>query len=81
MRIGVVGRIKSGVEQGRYVLVEDDSESSGGYLILTAADRMLTLEGADSWVATLAELERYAEEAHWLIDWDNDVDHEEARGH
>jgi hypothetical protein len=81
MRIGVVGRIKSGVEQGRYVLVEDDSESSGGYLILTGANRMLTLEGADSWVATLAELERYAEEAHWLIDWDNDVDHEEARGH
>ncbi len=45
IRIGVVGHIVSGQEQGRYVMVEDDGEHSGGYLVLTAADPRLSAGG------------------------------------
>lgn len=51
-QVGVVGRIVSGEEIGRYVKVVDDSGKTGGYLILTAADGDLTEDWADAWLAS-----------------------------
>jgi hypothetical protein len=66
-----VGRIESGREQNRYVLVEDDRDRTGGYLIFTAADRDLSIDGADAWVESREAVERYAEESSWAIDWED----------
>ena len=44
-RVGVVGRIVAGEEAGRFLKVVDDSENTGGFLILTAADSNLTEDG------------------------------------
>jgi hypothetical protein len=74
MRIGVLGRIASGVEQGRYLVVRDDRTRTGGYLILTAADPDLTVEASDSWVENLDALERFAEESNWVIEWGTGTD-------
>lgn len=69
LRIGIVGRILSGEEVGRYVKVVDDSENTGGYLILTAADKELADAGADAWVETRDDLAAYFEESAWTVEW------------
>ena len=70
MRVGVLGRITSGTEQGGYVRVQDDRHRSGGFLILTGADRGLTYGGGDCWVDSPETLEQFAREARWVIDWE-----------
>jgi hypothetical protein len=70
MRVGERGRIASGREQGRYVRVQDDQSRTGGFLILTAADPDLTVEGADCWVENRLALERFAQESNWVIEWE-----------
>ena len=70
MRVGVLGRIASGEEQGRYVLVRDDRSRTGGFLVLTAADREFSRDAADSWVESPDALERFADESNWIIEWE-----------
>ncbi|HCO02011.1 MAG TPA: hypothetical protein DIT48_01355 [Actinobacteria bacterium] len=72
VRTGVRGKIESGAEQGRLVLVQDDMDQTGGFLILTGADRDLSIGGADYWVEGLEALERFAEESNWVIQWEHD---------
>jgi hypothetical protein len=68
--IGVVGRIVSGDEQGRFVVVQDDRAMSKGYLIITGDDREFLTNGFDDWVDGLGSLEAYALARHWVVDWD-----------
>lgn len=67
--IGVVGRIISGEEHNRFVKVIDDSENTGGFLILTADDIELRSRGYDNWVEDKEHLKRYFLESKWLIEW------------
>lgn len=67
--IGVVGKIISGEENGRFVKVVDDSENTGGFLILTADDIELSSRGYDNWVEDIEHLKCYFLENKWLIEW------------
>ncbi len=68
IRIGQVGRIIAGDEIGTYVKVIDDAESTGGYLILTAAEP--DMRGSfDNWVENKDSLSQYFAESGWSIDW------------
>ncbi|WCM92757.1 hypothetical protein M5C99_20820 [Acidovorax sp. NCPPB 2350] len=69
IEIGKHGKIISGVEAGRYLKIVDDKESSGGYLIITAATSDLQKDGSDTWVENEAQLEKYFEESKWNVDW------------
>ena len=69
MRIGVYGRITHGDGAGRYVRVIDDAENTGGYLIFTSADMPARTEVFDSWVETIIDVDLYADESDWEIDW------------
>ena len=75
--VGVLGRILAGQEKGRYVRVQDDRDRTGGFLILTGADRDLQMSGADNWVDGNAALVRFFEESGWLIEWEDETALEE----
>jgi hypothetical protein len=66
--IGRVGKIIAGDEVGRYVKIIDDSENTGGFLILTSDDPEFRA-GYDNWVENEAALQSYFREARWLIEW------------
>jgi hypothetical protein len=70
IRLGATGRITRGEEAGRFVQVIDDSENTGGFLILTSADSEGNVEAFDNWVESIVDVERYGEESAWEIDWD-----------
>lgn len=63
------GRIISGAEMGRYVKILDDTDESGGYLILTAASPDMHNEGFDSWVGSMDEVAKFFDEAKWVVEW------------
>ncbi|HLJ29058.1 MAG TPA: hypothetical protein VKY85_20275 [Candidatus Angelobacter sp.] len=66
-KIGKKGRIKNGKYAGFFVRIEDDSQNTGGYLILIWQD--VPSEGYDNWVENSADLEQFMCEAGWDIEW------------
>lgn len=66
--IGRAGKIISGDEAGWFVKVLDDSDATGGLLILTSRDDHF-VSAFDNWVADENALEQYVQEARWLIAW------------
>jgi hypothetical protein len=73
IRIGVVGRIVEGDQCGHYVKVVDDSENTGGLLVLTCAKPDMG-KCFDAWVESADALHDYFTEASWLIEWPKKVD-------
>ena len=69
LRIGSLGLIVSGREEGRWVEVVDDHNESGGYLILTFADAHRSPDAFDAWVESILDVELYFDECGWDIRW------------
>ncbi|USD22766.1 hypothetical protein MJO52_06415 [Microbulbifer variabilis] len=70
IEIGKLGIIESGDEEGFQIKVLNDSENTGGFLILTGKDlNDEESEGFDSWVSSYSELESYFKESNWKIKW------------
>lgn len=68
IKIGEIGKIVAGDEQGCYVKVLDDTISTGGFLILTA--KAPDMKGCfDDWVESREKLQRFFEESEWIIEW------------
>ena len=68
IKIGVVGQIKQGDDAGCFVKVVDDSNRTGGYLVLTSKDETFD-KVYDDWVQDKNTLEKYFEESNWVISW------------
>lgn len=66
--IGQKGLIVEGDEAGNYVKVIDDSESTGGLLILTSKSADMNFVH-DSWVIDEAALAEYFNESGWVVEW------------
>jgi hypothetical protein len=69
VRIGLRGRITAGDSTGWFVKVVDDTDATGGYLILVHEDRDRSGKGYDSWVDSLAAVAGYFTESGWQVDW------------
>ena len=68
IKIEKKGKILEGHSKGMFVLVQDDTKRSGGFLILTSKDS--DLRGAsDNWVKNRTELEQFFKESDWQIEW------------
>lgn len=68
IEIGQIGRIAEGDDAGSYVKVVDDSQNTGGFLILTSKKHDMS-DGFDNWVEDPESLSKYFEEAAWIIKW------------
>lgn len=70
IRVGTFGTILNGKEAGWLVFIEDDSQQSGGYLILVTPPKHTTgLSGYDNWVEDFVALQSYFKEAGWDVQW------------
>ena len=68
IKIGKVGKIVGGHELGRYIKVVDDAANTGGILIFTAKAPDMQ-DGYDCWVENGETLQRFFEEAGWIVEW------------
>lgn len=70
-KLNTVGKIVEGDSKGHYLLIKDDLDNSGGYLILVSKNPSLTNcdEGYDNWVGNLTDLEHFFMESNWKIKW------------
>ena len=69
VEIGKRGRIQNGEYAGWDIIIEDDAENTGGYLVLISAGHGKPREGYDDWVETKDDLGKYMEESGWIVDW------------
>ena len=69
--IETTGVILAGAQTGWFVRVRDDSQSTGGFLVVVGKnlDSNGKVEGYDDWVQDEAALEQYWKECRWLIEW------------
>ncbi len=73
IKIGQKGLIIEGDTKGWYVRVDDDSNNTGGFLILTNPDPdMSSIMGHDNWVENEESLRSFFLESFWIIDWSID---------
>lgn len=70
--IGKKGKIISGDQTGDYVLVQDDSASTGGYLILTSPNKDFSGRGFDNWAENIDAVSRIIKGFGWKIEWLNE---------
>ena len=66
-KIGKKGRVRKGKHAGFFVRIDDDSQNTGGYLILTWHEAPAI--GYDNWVENLVDLEQFFHEADWDVEW------------
>ena len=70
IEIGKKGLITEGDIKGWYIRVDDDSDNTGGFLILTSPDPdMSSIMGHDNWVENEESLRSFFLESSWIIDW------------
>jgi hypothetical protein len=69
--IGKLGRIRRGEYAGWFVRVDDDSESTGGFLALISPDQEFAGPlGYDNWAEDEAALERYFRKLDGDVEWE-----------
>ncbi|WP_229711588.1 hypothetical protein [Streptomyces daqingensis] len=72
IRIGMVGKIESGDDQGKFVKVQELPDDPPSYLVHVAADDAFKTDGGDDWVEDYCSLEQYFAEANWVIVWEGE---------
>jgi hypothetical protein len=71
--IGKRGRILNGKYAGWYVLVEDDTEGTGGYYMYTSISPDFQVgwgEGYDNWVEKKEYLSSFFERDGYQVEWE-----------
>ena len=69
-RLDALGRIESGHDQGRYVVIQSPSVNrTSGFQILLNTQPDMAGQGGDYWVETEEDLAAFICESNWVIDW------------
>ena len=74
IKIGKIGYIRSGDDEGKYVKIQELADSPPSYLVLMAHDRAFKNGYGDYWVEDYQSLEGFFAEGQWVVDWDFDRD-------
>lgn len=68
LRINTLGKIVAGTDSGCFLRILDDSENTGGFLVLTSKDPSMK-DASDDWVRDARDLAAYLDESGWTIEW------------
>ena len=68
IEIGRIGKIVKGDDVGCFIKIQDDSENTGGFLILQSESEDFST-GSDDWVEDAKGLEESLEESEWAVNW------------
>ena len=68
IKINVVGKVIKGDGVGSFIKILDDSESTGGFIILFAEDSTFS-QVFDGWVEDYKSLVGFFIESDWVIEW------------
>lgn len=70
IQINKTGLVLAGDNMGWQVRVDDDSENTGGFLVLTSHDFSdPSAEAFDDWVEDEVALREYFKESGWIVKW------------
>ena len=71
IKIGITGKILEGRHQDWYIFVKDDSQNTGGYLILVFDHReqSKSTKGYDRWAEDDNILLEMFKSANWKVHW------------
>ncbi len=69
IKIDVVGKIISGDDKGRFVKIQNDSQNTGGFLVLISTKQDFSEKGYDDWVESYDSLQKYFNESSWNVNW------------
>ena len=75
--VGVHGRVTNSDPPGLNVMVEDDHQRSGGFLVRTSPPEDNPARDGyrfDGWVESSDDLPQYFREAGWQVAWDDTQD-------
>ena len=69
MKINTIGRITSGSMQNWYIIIKDDSENTGGYLVIQSPNIDISSDGYDNWFEKIEEVVQYIQSNNIKIEW------------
>ncbi|AJQ28764.1 hypothetical protein [Pelosinus fermentans] len=69
VKVNAKGKINNGKLVNRYIWIIDDSENTGGYLVIQSPTISFEGEGFDNWFVTLEEVEQFINYNKWEIEW------------
>ena len=59
--------------KGWFIIIKDDLENTGGYLVILSEDNKFSKNGYDNWFLNLKEVEQYLLDNKIEIEWFDDV--------
>ena len=69
IEVGSKAKIVSGKNTGWYIWIQDDTENTGGYLVVQSPSIEFTGNGYDNWFATIDKIEKHFELNKWIVEW------------
>ena len=73
IEINKFGKVISDKMKGWFIIIKDDLENTGGYLVILSEDNKFSKNGYDNWFLNLKEVEQYLLDNKIEIEWFDDV--------
>jgi len=69
IRVDSKGKIVSGKDTGWYIWIQDDTENTGGYLVVQSLSVDFTGIVYDNWFETIDDVEKHFRFNKWIVEW------------
>jgi hypothetical protein len=69
MKIDRIGKITNSQMANQFIIIQDDFENTGGYLVIQSQNLDFSGDGYDNWFESLNEVEQYIRYNNLSIGW------------